>query len=293
MTALDAAQVPADAKVETPVADAEAHHVCANCSTRLLGHFCHQCGQKAHLHDKLSHLLHEMLESIAHFDGRLWRTLPLLAFKPGELSRRWLVGKRVSYIAPLHVFMFSVFLLFLIPNLTGHHLISMDQKDLASINVATPEVRAQGDSPFVTHLQSFFDGLRAKSKDAKYYGYKIETLAYKLAFLLAPLAMILLAIVTWRPSRRSTAYKHGVVALYGLSFATLISCILLVIPKGAGEGVELLLMFALPIHAVAHLRGAYDCSWVGAIARGLLLCLLTLLSFALFVIGVAYLGLSS
>jgi len=49
---------------------------CANCDTALTGAFCHACGQKAHLHDKLKHLVGEFAEGIAHFDGRLWRTLP-------------------------------------------------------------------------------------------------------------------------------------------------------------------------------------------------------------------------
>ena len=55
---------------------------CANCETALVGDYCHVCGQKAHLHTKLTHLLEEFAEGIVHFDGRIWRTLPLLALRP-------------------------------------------------------------------------------------------------------------------------------------------------------------------------------------------------------------------
>ncbi|WP_291840318.1 DUF3667 domain-containing protein, partial [Brevundimonas sp.] len=99
--------------------------ICANCETEMVGAFCHACGQKAHLHDKLKHLVEEFAEGIAHFDGRLWRTLPLLAFNPGKLSREWMAGRRARYVAPLHLFLFAVFLLFLFPNFTGRHMMNL------------------------------------------------------------------------------------------------------------------------------------------------------------------------
>jgi hypothetical protein len=286
-------------ETDTPVADAEARHLCANCRAQLVGAWCHACGQKAHLHDKLSHLVHEMVESIAHFDGRLWRTLPLLVFNPGRLSREWLEGKRVRYIPPLHVFMFSIFLVFLIPNFTGHHLINVDAKDLATIRVGGPEtpasaeVRAKADEELPKPVAEFLDTLRGKSKDAKYYGYKIETLAYKLAFLLAPIVMAVLALVTFRPSRKSTAYKHGVVALYGLAVAALGMSLLMLLPPPADGILQAVLVFSLPVHAIVHLRGAYGCSWPGAIARGVVLGVLTLISFGLFLAAIFFLGLTS
>jgi hypothetical protein len=128
----DAAASPA-AEPETPVEAAEAHDVCANCATALLGAYCHACGQKAHLQSRLRHLLREFFESVASFDGRLFRTLPLLAFRPGELSRRWRAGQRVRFVAPLHFFLFAVFLVFLVPTITGRHLISPPTTDQVSV----------------------------------------------------------------------------------------------------------------------------------------------------------------
>ncbi|RAK56908.1 DUF3667 domain-containing protein [Phenylobacterium deserti] len=278
------AQPPAStesSQLETPLADAEAHRICANCQTALVGHFCHQCGQKAHLHDKLSHLAHELVEGIAHFDGRLWRTLPLLAFNPGRLSREWLQGKRMTYVSPLHVFLFAVFLVFLIPNFTGHHLIQLPHFKLDPAD--TTDARLRG----------LIELWNQKQADGKYYGYKAETLAYKLAFVLAPVAMLLLAATTWRPSRKSTAYKHGVVALYGLGFAALVASALMLLPKAASDSVGDWAAVALGVHMVVHLRGAYGCSWPGAIARSVVLASFTFLSLSLFVVGVVLLGLTA
>lgn len=92
----------------------EAHNVCADCGTELVGQFCHQCGQPAHIHRSLLHLGEELLHGVMHFDGRIWRTLPLLAFRPGRLTREWVFGKRSRYVSPLAMFLFTVFLMFFV-----------------------------------------------------------------------------------------------------------------------------------------------------------------------------------
>src|SRR4051794_36377143 len=62
-------------------------HVCLNCGTALTGSYCHHCGQSAHVHRSLSHFGREILHSVLHFEGKIWRTLPLLALRPGQLTR--------------------------------------------------------------------------------------------------------------------------------------------------------------------------------------------------------------
>lgn len=61
---------------------------CANCGTQLTGPYCHQCGQTAHVHRSLLHILEELAHGILHFDTKSWRTLPLLVARPGLLTRR-------------------------------------------------------------------------------------------------------------------------------------------------------------------------------------------------------------
>lgn len=92
----------------------EGHNACADCGAELVGRFCHQCGQPAHIHRTLLHLGEELLHGVMHFDGRIWRTLPLLAFRPGRLTREWVHGKRSRYVSPLAMFLFAVFLMFML-----------------------------------------------------------------------------------------------------------------------------------------------------------------------------------
>lgn len=93
---------------------ADARHQCANCDAPLAGNFCANCGQKAHLHRSLLHVGEEFLHGITHFDGKAWQTLPMLLFRPGKLTRDYIMGKRSRYIAPVPLFLLVVFLMFFV-----------------------------------------------------------------------------------------------------------------------------------------------------------------------------------
>lgn len=91
----------------------EVQHACTDCGAEVHGRFCHSCGQATHLHRTLVHLGEEVLHGVMHFDSRFWRTLPLLAFRPGRLTREWVHGRRTRYVSPLAMFLFTVFVMFM------------------------------------------------------------------------------------------------------------------------------------------------------------------------------------
>lgn len=86
--------------------------LCLNCGTALVGGYCHRCGQSAHVHRSLAGMGHEILHGVFHFEGKLWHTLPLLAWRPGELTRRYIDGERARFVSPIAIFLFSIFALF-------------------------------------------------------------------------------------------------------------------------------------------------------------------------------------
>ncbi len=92
---------------------------CLNCGGELIGPYCHQCGQKGHVHRTVAAWWHDFLHSVLHLDGKFWRTLPLLAWRPGELTRRYVDGERARFISPLALFLFSVFLMFAVFSAIG------------------------------------------------------------------------------------------------------------------------------------------------------------------------------
>jgi hypothetical protein len=85
---------------------------CANCGAALAGAYCQQCGQRGHVHRSLLHLLEEVFHGMLHLDGKIWRTAPLLLFRPGALTRRYVEGQRVKFLSPVGFFLFSIFLMF-------------------------------------------------------------------------------------------------------------------------------------------------------------------------------------
>lgn len=87
---------------------------CLNCGAEVSGAFCAACGQKVHLHRTLAAFWHDLAHSVFHFDGKIWRTLPLLVWSPGHLTRRYIHGERAKFVSPFALFLFSVFLMFAI-----------------------------------------------------------------------------------------------------------------------------------------------------------------------------------
>jgi hypothetical protein len=92
---------------------------CLNCGTPLAGPYCAACGQKAHLHRSLRAFGGDMISGLFNFEGKIWRTLPMLAWCPGDLTRRYVDGERARYVSPVALYLFSVFAMFAVINLNG------------------------------------------------------------------------------------------------------------------------------------------------------------------------------
>lgn len=92
---------------------------CLNCGTSLVGSHCHHCGQRADVHRSFGAIGHDLVHAIFHFEGKIWNTLPLLAWRPGDLTRRYIHGERARFISPLALFLFAVFLTYAVLAMVG------------------------------------------------------------------------------------------------------------------------------------------------------------------------------
>ncbi len=117
--------------------------VCPNCGAALDGPYCRQCGQKAHLHRSIGAVGHDLVHGVLHLDGKFWRTLPLLAWRPGELTRRYVHGERAKFVSPMAMFLFSIFLMFAVLSIYGLSLTSLDVRNNAQIQRGMQEARAE------------------------------------------------------------------------------------------------------------------------------------------------------
>jgi hypothetical protein len=116
---------------------------CLNCGARLAGPFCGQCGQHAHVHRTLTAFFHDFAHGVLHFEGKIWRTLPLLVWKPGELTRRYIAGQRASFVSPIALFLFCVFFMFAVMDWSGAMDANLGAKSLATAEQEQPSDVAQ------------------------------------------------------------------------------------------------------------------------------------------------------
>ena len=92
---------------------------CLNCGCDLVGPYCHCCGQKSHVHRSLRAFAQDFIAGLFNFEGKFWRTLPMLAWHPGDMTRRYIAGERARFISPVALYLFTVFAMFAVLNFTG------------------------------------------------------------------------------------------------------------------------------------------------------------------------------
>jgi hypothetical protein len=110
---------------------------CLNCGMSLVGDFCHRCGQQGHVHRTLGAFWHDLMHGVLHFEGKIWRTLPMLAFRPGALTRRYLAGERARFVSPVALFLFSVFTMFAVLSISGATFIGASDTEEISADIAS------------------------------------------------------------------------------------------------------------------------------------------------------------
>ena len=101
------------------VSDRTHERNCLNCGSPLTGNFCANCGQKAHVHRSVRAFFQDFLQNLFNFEGKIWRTLPMLVWRPGEMTRRYIAGERARFISPIALYLFTVFAMFAVLNFTG------------------------------------------------------------------------------------------------------------------------------------------------------------------------------
>jgi len=86
-----------------PIAPTQA---CRNCGAAVSGDFCAKCGQETTVKLPTARVfLREATGRYVSLDGRMWRTLAALLFRPGFLTREYFAGRRRRYIRPARLFL--------------------------------------------------------------------------------------------------------------------------------------------------------------------------------------------
>jgi hypothetical protein len=261
---------------------------CLNCGAALAGPYCHECGQHAHVHRTLSAFFHDFLHGVLHFEGKIWRTLPLLMWKPGKLTRAYIDGQRARFVSPIALFLFCVFLTFAVMGLTGSlkapnfkngdvKVETLNAKALKDRNIKPRELDLQ----YSRLAEWIREPLEKARENPELLFYKLKTDAYKFSWALIPISVPFVWLL-FPFNRRFRLYDHTVFVTYSLCFMLLLLSMATVVGLLAPP-IEDLAWLVPPLHMYRQLRGTYGVGRWGGVWRAAALGIFAFIAISLFV----------
>ena len=262
---------------------------CANCGQSLHGEFCHACGQRRfrEADRRLGHLLRQALATATDLDGRFWGSLRALAFRPGQLSRDYLDGRRRRWMAPMALFLLANVLYFVLPTGVTDFNLPLENQVRQPYHGALAERMVQAriaraEQERLARWATLPEERRAvrpapvqRAEVAAAYDARAGDVGKALIIIHVPL----LALGLWLCFHRRRAYfaEHLVVALHEFTFLLLFFQLVL-LPAGwlyialagsTGEGMPPRAMVAALVLVAGHfglaLRRVYDAPWWAAV----------------------------
>lgn len=86
---------------------------CLNCNYVVEKRFCPNCGQEnTDTRKTFYHLFVHFFEDLTHYENAFWKTIKNLLLRPASLTKEYLSGKRLSYLAPVRLYIFISFVTF-------------------------------------------------------------------------------------------------------------------------------------------------------------------------------------
>jgi hypothetical protein len=220
---------------------------CLNCRHVVDNRFCPNCGQEnIDTRKTFYHLFVHFFEDLTHYENAFWKTIKNLLFKPSTLTKEYLSGKRLSYLAPVRLYIFISLITFFFFSV----LSSKDPFDITvektEPKMALEEIQERGNSIFGFHSTKELDSIQnSKSKTEKLSPFKYwifhkgltiierntnqeiiekfkESFIHnlpKLLFLYMPLFAFLLWL--FHGKKRWYYFDHGIFTLHYFSFLLL------------------------------------------------------------------------
>ncbi|HET8832114.1 MAG TPA: DUF3667 domain-containing protein [Casimicrobiaceae bacterium] len=271
---------------------------CRNCGAIAAGNFCPNCGQETTLAlPSAARFLREAAGRYIAFDGRFWRTMHRLVFRPGVLTVDYLAGRRRRYVRPGRLFVGLSIVMFAVLRLavTTPEIVARD-----SAAAAKPGTRAvvEGDvdilgavppaavlAPIRSRLEAF-DRLTSQQKIEQVTTGMLRYGPWA-AIGLLPVFALLLRIayagrITRHPRRPRLYAAHLVFGAHNHAFLFVAATLLVVIPSTA---VRATLGVWMTIYALASMKTVYGGGWVGIVLRALLIAVVYLTFFAVALLG--------
>jgi hypothetical protein len=189
---------------------------CLNCGNELAGKWCSACGQRAtHPRPTMHELLHEAVDELGHFDSKLLRTVKLLLFRPGALTREFLDGKRVCYVSPIRLYLICSLLFFGVMSLVP------TRKLHVSVTGSSGFYIGRADAPRPAADPQLARAAERVNKDPDLLVHAFETAFPKAMFILMPLFALIVFAFYWRAERMYVPHFYFAVHYHAFAFVAL------------------------------------------------------------------------
>lgn len=228
-------------------------------------------------------------------EGALWRTLKLLLFKPGELTRRYLAGRRKHYVLPLRLYLTISVLVLLVLRIGAGQ--SLEQEDAIHFDIKEGTYTAIGlgrahqvgmrDGVFFCEgmpawlckrLQRRMDVDRATLKrEIAEVGQRFVGNIGIGMFVMLPVFALMLKLAYWNRRLHYTEHLVFALHLHAFWFVALAATL-----PGSGW-LSGLVFFAIPVYTELAMRRVYAGRWWPRLLRGSVIALMyfVVLSFVL------------
>jgi len=278
--------------------------ICANCGASAPGAYCPSCGQETR--EQLPTFARFMREATGRYvalDGRLWKTLGALLFRPGFLTREYFAGRRRRYIGPARLFLVSSLLLFAVLRFASESIdidraVIADPTDTKRSQVATDDLvvldddlnivigNAPGTVGVLRKPIERFNSLNRTQKLEQIVAGALRYGPYAMFALLPAFALLLELVYLGgrkrRPQRPRLYAEHLVFAAHNHAFLFLVGALLFVVPASLAR--KALALWAI-VYLVRSMHAVYGGSWLGISVRGFALIVVYSILFAFVTVG--------
>ncbi|MFD2550800.1 DUF3667 domain-containing protein [Bizionia sediminis] len=111
---------------------AHSNYICKNCGSFFNDRFafCPHCGQKRNDKLTLKVLFYNTISNYFSFDARFFKSFFPLVLKPGFLAEKFIEGKRLLYLHPAQMYLFSAIVFFFLNSFKVSNLKELVDADL-------------------------------------------------------------------------------------------------------------------------------------------------------------------
>jgi hypothetical protein len=295
-----------------PEAPVPADHRCRNCGEAAPGAYCPACGQETRLAlPTARQFLREAAGRYVALDGRMWRTLVALLFRPGFLTREYLAGRRRRYVRPARLFLVLSLALFALLRVTGDAPIIVTGGAPIVVTGGAPDggtalVRSDDDGidigfddsmnvtvkgvekavpPRLKKRIEHFNALPRQEKAEQVYQGVIRYGPYALLGLLPAFAALLQVVYVGRrrayPLRPRRYAEHLLFGAHNHAFV----CLALMVATIPLTLLRTAIGIWIAVYFLWSMKLVYGGRWSGVLARALVVGLAYLVLFAFVVVG--------